>query len=141
MDHDLGTAIGANVHSATTEGASDDYALMACAKSGGGGGFVVDPPQDADDYVIAWTFPETGSYLVETTDAVLGVAPANCEAEIDSCDDACFGPGTVLVLEGRAGDTVHLIVETIPDPEAFSLSIQPGSSPTCEDEGGSSGGR
>lgn len=118
---------------------------MSCGVADGGGGFVGPDRSDQEDFVIAWTFPATGSYVVKSAadaalDVVIGVAAASCDAVVDSCDDECFDAETALVLSGREGEQVHLIVEGFSEAGEFSLSIFEGADPQCESAGSSSGG-
>lgn len=144
-DLDLGTTIGQNIITGTTVGRGNDYTTMSCGVAGDGGGFVGPDRSDQEDFVISWTFPSTGSYVVKSAadaelDVVIGVAAASCDASVDSCDDECFDAETALVLSGREGEQVHLIVEGFSEAGEFSLSIFEGDDPQCESGGSSSTG-
>ncbi len=136
VDLELGSATGESVASGTTAGRRNDYTTMSCGVMDGGG-FVGPDRSDAEDFVIAWSFPATGSYIVRTVesgtsiDAILGVAPANCDADVINCDDECAGSGTALVISGNEGDAVHILVEGFSEPGQFELSITPGDDPMC----------
>ncbi|MGH1347669.1 MAG: hypothetical protein ACRBN8_39305 [Nannocystales bacterium] len=139
VDHDLGSDVGSDVLQAVTSG--DDFTLMECVLADDGGGFVVDPPMDADDFVIVWTFPATGSFAISTvgSDAAIGLAPPSCDARILECEDQCAGPAASLVITGEAGDSVFLVIETYEAPGQFSLSITAGAEDVCiEDRVGAS---
>lgn len=175
VDEDIGEAIGAGVASGTNDGQGDDFVLRYCDggfesstsasttgpdDTGGGGGTTVDPPgsttgagggttggfdDSGDDYVVSWTPPSSGPFVLDTfgsgIDTVLSVVAPKCGASRGDCNDDCDGLESGLIYEATEGETVFIVIEGYSGRQGtFVLNIAEGGDLECGGFGTSSGG-
>lgn len=166
MDQDIGDAIGEEVASGSNDGQGDDFALRYCdgASSSttsattvgpddtGGGEATTDPTGEAttgmgggttggfgdsgDDYVVSWTPPSSGPFVLDTfgsgIDTVLSVVAPECGASRGDCNDDCDGFESGLVYEATEGETVYIVIEGYSGREGtFVLNIAEGEALEC----------
>ena len=168
VDVDIGDAVGPNVASGTNDGQGDDFVLRFCdggfggssssstggfGDTGGGlgttssstggtsGGF----DESGDDYVVSWTPPSSGPFVLDTfgsrIDTVLSVVTPQCGAASRDCNDDCTSLEAALVYEASEGEAVFIVIEGYSgDQGPFVLNITEGDSLECGIGGSSTGG-
>lgn len=136
--------------------------------TGGGGGTTIDPSggttgfggsttggfggsttggfdDSGDDYVVSWTPPSTGPFVLDTfgsgIDTVLSVVAPKCGASRGDCNDDCDGLESGLIYEATEGETVYIVIEGYSGRQgSFVLNIAEGGDLECGGFGTSSGG-
>ena len=160
--------------SGSNDGQGDDFALRFCdggvnsssssASTTGpddtGGAEATTDPTDAttgiggttggfgesgDDYVVSWTPPSSGPFVLDTfgsrIDTVLSVVAPQCGAAGRDCNDDCDGVESGLVYEATEGETVYIVIEGYSGREGtFVLNIAEGDALECGGYGTSTGG-
>jgi len=138
VDEDLGMAVGVDIAAGTTVGAGDDFDWGDCF--GKPGGFTNGP---GDDYVLSWTPPATGPYVISLEgayDTFLTVAAPACDGAAETCNDDCNGLLSGMVYEATMGQTVFIVVDGFDgDVGNFSLSIEASNDPMCDGGGATTG--
>ena len=142
VDEDIGNAMGAAVASGSTVGASDHFDLAPCLIDN------YEPDAGADagegpasgDYVIAWTAPRGGLFLLSLDgsdfDTTLGVFPATCDGVAQQCNDDCIGDAATTTLDTAAGSEWFIVIDGSGGAEgSFTLSITEDSE-SCYEPGG-----
>lgn len=100
---------------------------------------------DGDDYVISWSPPAAGQYIIDTfgsdIDTVLSVVPPECGSSSTVCNDDCNDLQSGLVYEASEGETVYVVVEGYGGRRgSFVLNITESSELECDSYGTSTGG-
>ncbi len=100
---------------------------------------------DGDDYVISWTPPSTGPFVIDTVgstmDTVLSVVPPKCGASRTVCNDDCNTLESGLIFEATEDETVYIVVEGYAGGSGtFTLNITEGDDLDCEFFGGDTDG-
>lgn len=100
---------------------------------------------DGDDYVVEWTPPESGEYVIDTfgspMDTVLSVVPPRCGSSAHFCNDDCQSLESGLIYDATEGETVYIVIEGYGGRDgSFVLNITPGSSLECGYYGSETGG-
>lgn len=174
VDEDIGSAVGDEVASGTNVGQGDDFQLRYCFGDWGPGptsGFGTgdtdsfggtdsfgtgvgttggigttggwDP--DGEDYVIEWTPPESGEYVIDTfgspMDTVLSVVPPKCGSNARICNDDCQSLESAVIYDATEGETVYIVVEGYSGEDgSFVLNITAGDELECSFGPGTGGG-
>ena len=91
---------------------------------------------DGDDYVIEWTPPESGEYVIDTfgspMDTVLSVVPPRCGSSARLCNDDCQSLESGVIYDATEGETVYIVVEGYAGRDgSFVVNITPGSDLEC----------
>jgi len=163
VDEDIGNAVGAEVVSAATDDQGDDFTFRFCDDGGattgigttgfgttgttGGfgstgttGGFGTSGTtgfsESGDDFVVSWTPPSTGPFVIDTfgsdIDTVLSVVAPECGAAQGDCNDDCEGYSSGLVFEATDGETVYIVIEGYSGRQGgFVLNITEGDTLSC----------
>ncbi len=164
MDEDIGDAVGEEVASGTNDGQGDDFSLRYCdgastststtdpttvstsgpddtgggggATTGVGGGTTGDFGDGGDDYVVSWTPPSSGPFVLDTfgsgIDTVLSVVAPGCGAPAVDCNDDCDGFEAGLLYEATEGETVFIVIEGYSGRQgSFVLNIAEGEDLEC----------
>ena len=98
---------------------------------------------DGDDYVVSWTAPSSGTFVIDTfgssIDTVLSVVPPRCGASRAVCNDDCEDLQSAVVYEATEGEVVYIVIEGYSGRRgSFVLNIAEGGVLECE--GGTSSG-
>lgn len=165
VDEDIEDAVGKGVASGTNDGQGDDFALRYCdggigsstsagtvgPDDSGGGEGTTDPSEgttgmgsgttggfgdSGDDYVVSWTPPSSGPFVIDTfgsgIDTVLSVVSPECGASKGDCNDDCDGVESGLVYEATQGETVFIVIEGYSGRQGtFVLNIAQGEALEC----------
>ncbi|MBL4689754.1 MAG: hypothetical protein JKY37_34520 [Nannocystaceae bacterium] len=174
VDEDIGMSVGQAVSIGDSQGQGDDFDWDTCGggsdtdgvgvDAGGGdsgGGFTTGGgdtgPSDTgvldtggksgpgDDYVISWTPPSSGAYVIDLEgslfDTVMAITAPSCGAEPIVCNDDCFELQSGVVYEATRGETVFIVVDGFAGRVGnFVVSITEGDALLCEFGGSGSGG-
>lgn len=165
VDENIASAVGANVAEGSNEDMGDDFQLRYCdggvsttgGGDGGGDAGTTDPTGmstsvgsttggmdgDGDDYVVSWTAPSSGTFVIDTfgssIDTVLSVVPPRCGASRAVCNDDCEDLQSAVVYEATEGEVVYIVIEGYSGRRgSFVLNIAEGGVLECE--GGTSSG-
>jgi hypothetical protein len=102
------------------------------------------PGVNGGDFVVSWTPPSTGSFVIDTNgssmDTVLSVVPPVCGAASSTCNDDCQGLRSGLVFQATEGETVYIVIEGYAGRRgSFVLNITEGNALDCGSWGTSTG--
>ena len=101
-----------------------------------GGGTTGDSGDSGDDYVVSWTPPGSGPFVIDTfgsgIDTVLSVVAPECGASRGDCNDDCEGFESGLIYEATEGETVYIVIEGYSGRQGtFVLNIAEGDALEC----------
>ncbi len=173
VDEDIESAVGAEVVTGSNVGLSDDFGLRFCdggvgstttagsetgvatsvgtvGTSGVGDtgdtfGTTGGSAGDGGDFVVSWTPPSSGPFVIDTSgsdmDTVLTVVAPECGAMSSDCNDDCEGLRSGLIYEATEGETVYIVIEGYSGRRgSFVLNIAEGDALECDFGGSSTGG-
>lgn len=133
-------------------GSSTSAGTVGPDDTGGGGEATTDPTgegttgvgsgttggsdESGDDYVVSWTPPSSGPFVIDTFDSgidtVLSMVAPECGASRGDCNDDCDGLESGLVYEATEGETVFIVIEGYSGRQGtFVLNIAEGEGLEC----------
>lgn len=125
---------GSDTVGGTSFGGTDTFGETGVFTTGVGTTGEWDP--DGDDYVIEWTAPESGLYVIDTIgspmDTVLSITPPRCGASARICNDDCQNLESAVLYDATEGETVYIVIEGYAGRDgAFVLNIAQSSDLEC----------